>query len=346
MSLTAWADPEAGKELPVFELDAFDVIEDAKGFSPAFLKEVPTFTYYEQPDLPRGELILALEFMDRYRDAAVPGSVKYASLLHFPVIDGYDQLHLKWICLYFYADRMFGYDPGAQQEQERRFYVPIRYEDREKPQVLFQFAQSYVESVFPGGQEEFYMDEMLDPDDPTAGYEQVVEYIDIPPGRIESILPSEREMTSEELVRLVYRYREDPQVGAPISLGENKQGKTEDPFSWADFWSEMTTNPDPLEVAGQLLVPRWSRIAHFKYPRRILTLWQMEAKERVLLFNIGMRIYAYDEEFGIWKTDATVTDINEKRPLGGLVRYPGVGEIPVVEWEPAKAGKKAAEKAG
>lgn len=332
------AAPEADEPTdgPVFELDEYEVIYSATDFGPAFSVQLPRFSYYRQPDLPRGDLILALEFMDRYRESPVPGEHKWAGLLHFPVVDGYEQAHLKWICLYFYGDRMFGFDPTARFESERRFFVPIRYADREKPQVLFQFAQSYVAEMFPGGEEEIYLEEAIDPDDPSAGYDEVIEFIDVSPGRIQGFLQSESKLTPEELVRLVYRYSEDPnpRPDTPALMGRGEDFAKGEPFTWSGFWQEFGKMPDPLEIARNLVAPRWSRIAVLRYPRKILALWEIEAKERVLLFNIGMRVYAYDQRFGVWRTNASIRDILDGNPLSGKIRYPGVDAVPSVELEP------------
>ena len=325
-------EPESA--MPEFDLEEVPVIHSETRFRPKFSKEVTTFSFYEQPELPRGELILALEFMDRYRDSPIPGSFKWAGLLHFPVIDGREQTYLKYICLYFYDDRMFGYDPTARYDSERRFAVPIQYEDRMNDEVLFRFARSYVESIFPADQDIFYMDEYYDPEDPSMGYEQTMEFIDIPEGRIAPVLPSQKGKQPEELVQLVYLFSMSPNLdaGTAKALGPGEDFTRWPEYSWSAFWDAVTAAPpDPITTARSLVAPRWSRIAEYRYPKKILLLWEIEAHKRVLLFNIGEKVYAYHPRFGVWRTGAMLADVEgDGKNLSGMLRYPGIKVLPEI----------------
>jgi hypothetical protein len=342
-SLFGQAASSPDSDLPLFDLPEVEVIHSETEFAPIFSGDMPTFSHYEAPQLPRGELILALEFMDQYRDNPVPGQYKWAGLLHFPIIDGHDRAHIKYICLYLYDSRMFAYDPTAMREYERRFAVPIQYGDRMNRDVLFRFAQSYVQSIFPGGEEMYYFEEAVDPEDPGAGFEETIEYIDVPPGRIAPIFSSQRGKKPEELVRLIYRYSEEPnpQPDTEVRMGRLDKDDKDEPFSWAAFWEELTAVPDPIEVARQLVAPRWARKAVFHYPQDILFLWKIQARQTVLLFNIGMRIYAYDPDFGVWRTDATISDLNgDEPPPVGKLKYPGVDQLDRVEFMPVGDGSE------
>jgi len=325
---------DTAPESPIFEMDEVTVFHSPTDFNPTFSKEVPQLSYYDVPDLPRGDLILALEFFDRYRDEAIPGKTKWCGLLHFPIVDGYDRSYLKWLCLYVYNDRMFGYDPSALKEYERRFALPIPVEDRARPEVLFKFAESYVESIFPGGQDEFYTEEYIELGDGEMGYtEGEYEYIFVDPGRIAPVLTSERGKKPEELVRLIMQYGEEPN---PQSTAEARMGRAKDvaktPFTWDAFWEELGGGPDPLEIAAELVKPRWCQVTRFHYVKDRFILGEKEMSIRVLLFNIGQRIYAYSPKYGVWKTKATLNDIDNIDRLANLMQYPGIQSIARVEF--------------
>ena len=328
----AQAPAASDESLPRFELDELEVIHSETEFAPVFKGDQPRFVYYELPDLPNGGLILALEFMDRYRDAAIPGSMKWAGILNFPVIDGRERPYAKMICLYLYADRMWGYDPDPVYEYDRRFSVPIQYADRANKDVLFRFATSYVERVFPGGEEEVYFEEAADPDDPYGMTEETYEMITIDPGRIAPIFSSQKGMEPEQLVRLIYHYGEPN----PRPIGEVPLGPAEDfgkvNFSWSGFLAELGPRPDPVDLAAELVERRWSQVANFHYDQSFLGLIEWKAKRRVLLFNIGMRIYVYDDDLGVWRSNARLEDLREPATLKDKLNHPEIKGIREVEF--------------
>jgi hypothetical protein len=332
---TAISNPaDVAPDSPVFEMDEVTVFESQTSFSPAFSNKVPQMSYYEVPDLPRGDLIYALEFFDQYREGEIPGRIKWCGLLYFPVVDGYERNHLKWLGLYLYNDRMYGYDPTALKEYERRFAVPIQPQDRARPEVLFKFAESYVESVFPGGDEEFLTGEFMDMGDGGEGYyEESYDMIYIDPGRIAPVLKSEQGKKPEELVRLVMQFNEDPN---PTAGAEAKIGRAEDagrtPFTWDSFWDELTYTPDFLEVAAELVKPRWSQVSKLHYKKDRFILGEKEYSPRVLLFNIGQKIYAYSPKYGVWRTQALLGDLNDPERLAARLQYPGVETVVRVEF--------------
>ncbi|MEX0325382.1 MAG: hypothetical protein AB3N33_04770 [Puniceicoccaceae bacterium] len=343
--LTAQKRDDISEDDPLFDLEEFVVNYHPENFAPAFRVKSPQFTYYEQPKLERGDLVLALEFMDRYRESLIPGQYKWACMLHFPVIDGEERPHLKWLCLYFYNDRMFGYDPGAEYESDRRFFVPISYEDRMKSDVLFQFASSYVEEVFPERTEEIiiYEDMVLDDEEEYGYTEETWETIDIPAGRIDGVLQSQKGKRPEELVRLIYRYGEDPNPGRDA---ESAFGKAEDvgkeKFSWSDYWDELTGYYDNIEVASEMLAPRWTQKLYFHYTKDLWILPDYHGKASALAFNIGTRVYVYSPKYGVWKTDATIHDLSDREAFADKMKYPGLKEIDRVEFIPL-AENQAAE---
>ena len=53
-------------------------------------------------------------------------------------------------------------DPNMQLEWNRRFVVPVRYEERTNKSVWYRFAQSYVESVSPEAEDFFNSTEFFD----------------------------------------------------------------------------------------------------------------------------------------------------------------------------------------
>ena len=343
-SLSAREGNGRGDDLPLFDFEAFIVDYHPTDLAPGFRVESPQFTYFEQPELERGELILALEFMDRYRESLVPGEYKWAGMLHFPVIDGQERPFFKWLCLYFYNGQMFGYDPGAAYESERRFIVPIRYENRMDPSVLFQFAESYVEEVFPARTEEVLIyEEALsfgDEEESSDIPEEYWETIDIPAGRIASILPSGKGKDPQELVRLIYRYAEEPNPGmtAVGAFGPAEEfGKTR--LSWKISWKEMFAQPDYLDVAQQLLAPRWSQKLYFHYTNDLWILPDYHGKASALAFNIGTRIYVYAPRYGVWRTDAALADLEDPEALALKLRYPGLDVIDRVEFLPVAASR-------
>ncbi|NDV63183.1 hypothetical protein G0Q06_12025 [Puniceicoccales bacterium CK1056] len=325
-----------GENLPTFDLDAVEVVHSETNFAPDFSSDSPSFTYFELPELPKAYLILVLEFMDQYREATIPGRQKWAGVLSFPIIDGYGNEFMKLICLYMYDDRMFGYDPAPPSESDRRFAVPIQYTDRGNQDVLFRFATSYVDRMYPGGDEEIWYEESGDPEDPEAWQEGYYETISVDPGRIAPVLSSQKGMKDEQLVKLIYRYSApNPNPTVKPLLGRIKDA-TKEPFSWKAFFGEMGPPPDPLEVAASLVSPRWSGILKLHFDQSFLVLFQWKVSRKIMLFNIGQRIYAYDPRLGVWKTNGTLDDIQNIQVFTEKLNHPEIPKIAEIEVVPFK----------
>ncbi len=319
-------------QLPLFELDEVEVIYSPTDFAPSFGGDAPQLSYYEVPSLPGGDLILALEFMDRYRDTLVPGRVKWAGMLLFPVIDGEERKLMKWLCLYYYNDKMYGYDPSGKFDEEKRFFIPIKYEDRRNQDVLFRFATNFVEDVFPERDEEYYYVETSDPTDPDAYFEETWDTITIPAGRIDGFLTSHKGKEPRDLVRIVYEHSEipNPGMGSRATMGEpEKVGKKK--FTWASFIEEFKAPDDQLDLAAELLKPRWTQRVRFIYENKLL-FWDIKARSRGLLFNIGTKIYTYSPKWGVWRTKATIYDLEDRKALAAKLEYPGVSKVLDVEF--------------
>ncbi len=330
------------KDLPLFELADYEVIYSDTGFNPLFKYETPQFSYYDVPDLPRGDLILALEFMDRYHQSKVPGQAKWAGLLNFPVIDGYERRYIKWLCLYMYNNVMYGYDPMAKTEADRRFVVPIRYEDRTKSTVLYQFAESYVETIFPEEEEYYYDFQDFGGGEEDGFTEETLEFITIPAGRIAPVLSSQRDRDVKDLVRLVYQSFQEPNPDRDTSstMGPDENfGKTKYEFTWSNVMKELGgyTVDDHIQLAKALVAPRWSQKVTFHYKKGIL-LWDLKSQASILLFNVGNRLFAYSPRFGVWKTDAYVTHLNDQALLESKLGYPGIKDVERIEFVPNETG--------
>ena len=335
--LSAQSNEDIQENDPLFDLEEFVVNYHPTDFAPAFRVKSPQFTYYDQPKLERGELILALEFMDRYRESLIPGDYKWAGMLHFPVVDGEERPHMKWLCLYFYNNRMFGYDPGAEFESDRRFLGPISYADRMNDNILFQFASSYVERIYPERTEDIliYEDMVLDEEDGSGYTEETWETIDIPAGRIDGVLVSQRGKKPEELVRMIYRYAEEPNPGrdATTAFGPAEEfGKKK--FSWKEGFDELVGYQDDIEMARQLLEPRWAQKLYFHYTKDMWILPDYRGKASALAFNIGTRIYVYSPKYGVWRTGATIEDLSDRENFAKKLEYPGLKKIDRVEFIP------------
>lgn len=322
-------------DLPLFELDEYEVVHSETDFAPEFTRETPRFNYFDIPELPNGDLIIALEFMDQYREARIPGNIKWAGILSFPVMDGYGKGWIKFICLYLYDDRMFGFDASAVYESDRRFAVPIQFEHRTNREVLHRFAESYVERIFPGGEEEIWIEEVVDGGGEEEG--EGIEYIDgyyemlfIDPGRIAPVLPSQKGLSERELVKMIYQYMEpNPNPVQTANYGPPEKPKRQS-LSWESFKESFAT-PDYIETAAELVQPRWYAIVRLYHDRKILGVFDAEGKHRVLLFNIGLKIYAYDNRAGVWRTRATLEDLNEMETFHQKMAYPGIKAISRVE---------------
>jgi hypothetical protein len=259
--------------------------------------------------------------------ALIPGSVKWSGILHFPIIDSYERPRLKWLCLYFHGDRMYGYDPAARYESERQFAVPIRFEDRLQPAVLATFAASYVQSIFPGGEELYESDP--DPDSGDFGGE--LQFFDVPPGRIAAVFPADHGLPPIELVKMIYQYTGTADPTASATMGppaDYAAGR----LSWREFWQKVGTAPDYVEVARQLVAPRWGQKVIFHYMRDRWLLGEKPAQQTVLLFNVGLRVFSYHPDYGVWRTDATIHDLADARSLPAKLRFPGVPRIQRVEF--------------
>lgn len=328
---SAFAQAQA-EDLPVFELEELEVRHLEENFDPVYTKEAPTFSFFESPQLPRGQIILALEFMDQYRESRIPGSVKWAGILHFPLINSNEQPLLKWLCLYFYNDRMFGYDPAPRYESERRFAIPIRFEDRTNQAVLTIFAENYVLSIYPGGEESYLVEAVsADPEEP--GMVDEYEYYDVPAGRIEAVLSSDRGKPASQLVKLIYQYNGEADPVAVAAIGP-PPAVEDPPFSWKNFWASLSYTPDHLETARSLLQPRWAQRAILHHVRDRLFLADKPSQQEVLLFNIGMRIFAYNPDYGVWRTEATVQELSDEALLLSKIRYPGIQSVERIEFLP------------
>lgn len=333
----------ADENLPVFDLEAVEVVHSETEFAPEFSTDSPSFTYFEVPELPRANLILVLEFMDQYRDAQIPGPLKWAGVVTFPVIDGYGNEFLKLICLYYYDGRMFGYDPSTSVEWSKRFAVPIQYEDRSNPDVLFRFATSYVEEMYPGGEEEVWYEETVDPEYPEEGGSGYYETISVDPGRIAPVLSSQKGKAPHELVRLIYRYSSaNTNPASESAMGRLKKDRRE-PFSWKAFFSEFGSPPDPLVVAANLVAPRWSGILKLHFEQSLLGIVDWEASRKIMIFNIGQAIYAYDPRLGVWKTKGTLNDLGDIQVLSGKINHPDIPKIARLEVIPLERLEKPDE---
>ncbi len=331
---SAWGQQNviAEDQLPLFDLDEVEVLYSPTDFAPTFAEDSPEMSYYDVPALPHGDLVLALEFMDRYRETQVPGSVKWSGMLYMPVIDGEERPWLKWLCLYYYNDKMYGYDPTPQMSYNQRFLVPIQYEDRKNPEVLYRFAANWVEIAFPEWEEEYYLYELDDPTDPDSFGQEIIETIFIPAGRIEGFLSSHKDRDPKDLVRLIYEYSEMPNQGAGTAsqYGEAKNvGKSQ--FTWDSFIKGITEYEDYIDQAAVLLKPRWTQRVRFHYEKGFL-FWDINARSRGLLFNIGTKVFIYSPRWGVWRTSATIYDLDYPETLHTKLHYPGVEEVIRVEF--------------
>jgi hypothetical protein len=312
-------------DLPLFEMEEFDVLTSATNFSPEFSSTVPAFSLYEQQSLPRGDLIMAIHFVDQYRESEIPGPVKWIGILHFPILDGYERAHLKWLCLYAYGDRMFGYDPSPLRENLRHFDVPIPVDERLNPKFHIRFAHGYVDAAYGEDYVDWIADEMDDFEDSEDMPDSGISGYNIPAGRIAAVLASQFGRDPDELVRLVYQYVEDPNPnpaasGEFIAMDAGGGGKG----SIGSFFKDLTTPaPDPLETARQLLAPRWSQRVNAHLTRYPFFFMKTTSVEQVLVFNVSTRIFAYHPIHGVWRTDATTDDLAEPSRFLSKIKIPG-----------------------
>ncbi len=322
----------------VFDLDPREVYaQKLEQPDLVFKVESPRLTYYEPPELPRGELILALDFIDRYREAAVPGEIKWAALVNFPWVDGYEGKHIQWLCLYLWDGTIYGFNPTAEYDLEMRFVYPVPFEKREDRAELYAMAQQYVERISPEDMQIIYLEDIYGPQefttDPETGeldvtgedYSNEVEYIDIPAGRIEGWLPSHKGKDNLELVTMPYQFIENPnenrtELGV---MGPSEQYQEDHSFWNKHFSFKIEPRDKPFETARELLKPRWSCRAVLYYEKDVLFFKDVNHKAEVLLFNIGPSIWAYHTRYGVWKTKATVAMLSEGRG-SDMITYPGI----------------------
>lgn len=322
----------------IFDLDPREVYtQKLERPDLVFKVDSPRLAYFEPPELPRGELILALDFIDRYRDAPVPGSLKWAALINFPWVDGYERRHIQWLCLYLWNDTIFGYNPTAEYDREMRFVFPVPFEKREDRGELFSMAQQYVEQISPADVEVIYLEDIYGPQeistDPETGeisftgqdYTGEVEYIDIPPGRIEGWRLFDKGKPDLELVTMPYQFLEDPNETPTESgaMGPSEQFKEDNSFWNKHFSFKFERVEDPYKVARELLKPRWSCKAELHYEKDVLFFRDVNHKAEVLLFNIGTSIWAYHKRYGVWRTKATTTMLADGRG-SDMITYPGI----------------------
>lgn len=304
----------------VVELDPFEVTAEAKGRPDVIFElESPRLAYYDVKTLPNGELIVALDFIDRYRASQVPGDRKWAALVYFPWIDGRDVPHRQWLCLYAWGDVTYGFSPDAAYDDERRFAVYLPFEERRDPARLLAIAEAYLERVAPAREESYYL---VTETDEEGIFDEDLEFFEIPAGRLAPILDSERGKSHEELILMPYEYLEDPN---PLPINRGEMGPVPpDPnqnFRWSEVF-QLSPNPHPFDRARALLMPRWSQRAEIIYEKDILFFKDLRRKARILLFNVGNKIYAYHPKYGVWQTKATLQMLQTGQG-SNLITYPG-----------------------
>jgi hypothetical protein len=339
-ALTVMAEEMPKTEGEVFDLDPREVYaQKLEQPDLVFKVESPRMAYYEPPELPRGELILALDFIDRYREEAVPGEVKWAAIVTFPWVDGYEGKHIQWLCLYLWNGTIYGFNPTAEYDSEMRFVYPVPFEKREDRVELFAMAEQYVERISPEDMQVIYMEDIYGPQefetDPETGeltysdeyYSNDVEYIDIPAGRIEGWLPSHQGKKDLELVTMPYQFIENPNKNQTIAgtMGPSEQYQEDNSFWNKHFSFKIEKREEPFDTARELLKPRWSCRAVLHYEKDVLFFKDVNHKAEVLLFNIGSSIWAYHTRYGVWKTKATVAMLSEGRGAN-MITYPGIEE--------------------
>ena len=349
-------------ELPVIDLEEFEVIHNRVDFSPSFSYQSPNFSYFDVPELPHGDLILALEFIDRYRQSMVPGEHKWAGLLNFPMIDGNERRINKWLCLYMYDGVMYGYDPtprdeaasrivtstimgpmtvsqdqNLQTEWNRRFVVPVTFEERTNPSVLYRFAESYVETVASETEDYFNSTEIFD----ESGYMEEFAII-TPAARIAPIVSSQKGREPEDLVKLVYQFYQQPNPGmlSDGSMGPDDNYLRIDLTFGLDLSGETVKKElggfkvhDYIDLAQQLVAPRWSQKVTFHYKQGFL-FWDLSNTSSILLFNVGNRLFAYSPRYGVWKTDAHAAHLADIDLLKTKLKYPGIENVERIELIP------------
>ncbi len=134
----------------IFDLDEFEVLGQTLGRPDlVFRTESPRISYYTPPELPNGELIVTLDFMDRCVTSLVPEPTKWAVIISFPWIDGNDRRHVEWLCLYLWDGRIYGFCPTAKFDWDMRFVVPISVDRKTDSEELYSMASNYVETISP-----------------------------------------------------------------------------------------------------------------------------------------------------------------------------------------------------
>lgn len=336
-TLTAEDMPKTEGE--VFDLDPREVYaQKLERPDLVFKVESPRLAYYEPPELPRGELILALDFIDRYRESAVPGDIKWAALVNFPWVDGFDRKYIQWLCLYLWNDTIYGFNPTAEYDQEMRFVYPVPFERREDRAELYAMAEQYVERISPEDTQVIYMEDIYGPQefttDPETGELSMsndfytageVDYLDIPAGRIEGWRLFDKGKPDLELVTMPYQFIENPNENQAASgiMGPSEQYVEDNSFWNKHFSFKIERKEKPFDVARELLKPRWSCKAELHYEKDVLFFKDVNHKAEVLLFNVGQSIWAYHERYGVWKTKATVAMLAEGRG-SDMITYPGI----------------------
>ncbi len=338
------AQEESGE---VFDLDELEVVgKDVERPEIVFKVDSPQLAYYTPPELPKGEVILALDFIDRYKEAKVPGPVKWAAIISFPWVDGRDRGYTEWLCLYLWSGTLYGFSPTAKFDSQMRFAVPIPFDRKTNPEELYALASEFVEEISPADVEVVYREDpsssaesfapppdgFVDPSqaasmDAMPQLEPVieVEYIDIPAGRIEGWRSFDKGKKREELVSLVYLYEKDPNPDQVTSgaMGPDAEYKEANSFWKKNFTFDFSPSKDPYEIARELLQPRWCLKATLLYEKDVLFFKDVDHKAEVLLFAVGRPIFAYHPRYGVWRTDATLDMIAEGRG-SDMITYPGV----------------------
>lgn len=319
LPLALLAEPQSNS---VIDLDPFSVEASNAGIlAPNFRLQSPSFAYQNQPELPNGGLILALNFIDGYRELDVPGSEKWAGILQVPYFDARERFRYAWVVTYAYADGLWGYLPEAPTRALARFKLPLAVDQRFDLEKLAEIVGVMIQKIT----EEW-------PQSPISGWQSDdddgmdYDYDDWDPmyGRIGGVGDAAG-LPPEELVRYIYQYSGDALGGAVGSRYGPPEDLERRRFSFRDLFTTYPPETRHLSIAKKLLEPRWSLALKVEVtlPRPLPFLPHGKRTHNILFFAVGNRLLAYSPSIGVWMQNASADSITSSQALIDAMVLPG-----------------------
>ncbi|MDP0498836.1 MAG: hypothetical protein Q7P63_01940 [Verrucomicrobiota bacterium JB022] len=156
--------------------------------------------------------------------------------------------------------------------------------------------------------------------------------VEVEAGKVAPPSPEQRPADYADLVSIYYYFLEMPNSTrgeGPIYGPEPEVERSG--IDWAAlFGRQPVSTGGAFHTAKELLGERWSQPARIKMRPDTPFFDNLPSYERVLLFALEEKVYAYTMEHGVWNTEVSLADLNAGDVKGKLA-YPGGYEVEGLE---------------